>query len=314
MDMNTIPTAAEVRSLFSNHDPDEVWIKATEVIGRINPVYDFSILHTTFDDVMRLFHGAYPGYCAIQTPYHDLPHTLDVFLCAARLSHGVHVSGTALADHEITLILMAALMHDIGYAQRYGEESGSGAQFTQDHINRGVEFMRCYLAEQRLPPVMATALEPMLRSTDHMQDFSQNAFPDERVRLLAQMVGTADLVGQMADRTYLEKLLFLYLEFKEARLGNYQSVYDMLRQTRNFYEVTRRQRLDGEFDRLYTKLAFHFKDALGVEKNYYLEAMEKNIVYLSQAAQLDEAACLAMLKRGGIVEKARTLRRRTNPP
>ena len=30
------------------------------------------------------------------------------------------------------------------------------------------------------------------------------------------MLGTADLIGQMADRYYLEKLLLLYEEFSEA--------------------------------------------------------------------------------------------------
>ena len=31
----------------------------------------------------------------------------------------------------------------------------------------------------------------------------------------------ADLVGQMSDRAYLEKLLFLYYEFKEAGFPGY---------------------------------------------------------------------------------------------
>jgi hypothetical protein len=313
MAISNTPALADIHSLFSNHDPHETWGKAADIIGSINPAYDFSILRTAFDDVMRLFHGTYPGYCAIQTLYHDLPHTLDVFLCAARLTHGVHVSGTVLADHEITLVLISALMHDIGYAQRIEEETGTGAQFTQEHVNRGVKFMQRYLTAQNLPHAWAAPLELMMRSTEHMKDFSKNIFPDERVRLFAQMVGTADLVGQMADRTYLEKLLYLYLEFKEAQLGNYQSLYDMLRRSRNFYEVTRQQRLDADFGSLYTKFASHFKNTMGVENNYYLESMERNMAYLSQAAQLDEVACLAMLKRGGIVEKSRILTTPDNP-
>jgi len=308
METKNTPALAEIHGLFRNHDPDEVWGKAAELIGRISPAYDFSILRAAFDEVMRLFHGACPGYCAIQTLYHDLPHTLDVFLCAARLTHGVHVSGTALADDEITLVLIAALMHDIGYAQRHEEATGTGAQFTQEHVNRGIGFMQCYLNTQRLPPAWAATLELMMRSTEHMKDFSQFVFSDERVRMLAQMVGTADLVGQMADRTYLEKLLYLYLEFKEAKLGNYQGVYDMLQRTKTFYEVTRQQRLDQDFGCLYTKFAFHFSDTMGVEQNYYLESMERNIAYLSQAVRLDEAGCLAMLKRGGIVAKAQALK------
>ncbi len=305
--MKRLPTSSEIRSLFANSNTDEVWAKAVDIVGRISPAYDFAIARTAFDDVMRMFRGEYPGYCAIKTLYHDLPHTLDVFLCAVRLAHGVHISGTPLADNDITRIMVAALMHDIGYAQRHDEDTGSGAQYTRDHVRRGIEFMRRYLIDQCLPSAWAESLEPMMLSTEHMSDFHKINFPDERVRLLGQIVATADLVGQMSDRTYLEKLLFLYLEFKEANLGNYESMLDLLRKTKGFYELTRQKRLDGELEGLYTKLTFHFKDCFGVERNYYLESLERNMDYLSQASQLDEAECLSMFKRGGIVEKAQVL-------
>ena len=305
--MKKTPTPAEIRSLFANGNPDEVWVKVSDIVVRISPAYDFAQARTAFDGVMRLFRGDYPGYCAIRTPYHDLSHTLDVLLCAVRLAHGVHISGTPLTDSDITRIMVAALLHDIGYAQRQGEDSGTGAQYTKDHVRRGVEFMRGYLVDQRLPSVWEAALEAMMLGTDHMSGFRKINFPDGRVRLLGQIVATADLVGQMSARTYLEKLLFLYAEFREANLGGYQSTLELLRNTRNFYESTRAQRLDGELECLYQKLAFHFKDCFGAERNYYLESLEKNMDYLSQAARLDEAGCLSMLKRGGIVEKAHAL-------
>jgi hypothetical protein len=136
--------------------------------------------------------------------------------------------------------------------------------------------------------------------------FSQIDFPVERTRLLGQIVATADLTGQMADRTYLEKLLFLYLEFKEANFGNYQNMYDLLRQTNTFYAHTR-EKLDGAFGGMYAKLSFHFKDVMGVENNYYLESIEKNIAYLDKVVALNEVEYLSMLKRGGIAEKSQAL-------
>jgi len=305
--MKKIPTFSEVHSLFANSNPDEVWIKASEIIVRMNPAYDASLARMVFDDIISLFHGEYPGYCAIKTLYHDLTHTLDVFLCAIRLAHGVHVSGQRLTDNEITQIMIAALMHDIGYAQRHDENTGTGAQYTRDHVRRGVEFMRCYLAARQLPSAWDSPLESMMLSTDHVDEFRKINFSDERVRLLGQVIATADLVGQMSDRTYLEKLLFLYLEFKEANMGNYQSTLELLQKTKSFYELTRQKRLDGELEGLYKKLSFHFKDWFGTERNYYLESLERNMDYLSQATRLDEAECLAMLKRGGIVEKAQVL-------
>jgi hypothetical protein len=300
------PTSAEINNLFANSDSGTVWTKADAILGRINPSYDTSLIKTVFDDVMRLFRGDYPGYSSIKTLYHDKPHTLDVFLCAVRLMHGVQISGTRLTDEEMTLIMMAALMHDLGYSQLGGEEGGTGAQYTQTHVKRGIAFMKKYVAEHHLPENYAIALEPMISGTDPALDFSRIDFSEERTRLLGQIVVTADLTGQMADRTYLEKLLFLYLEFKEARFGNYQNMFDLLRQTKSFYGNTR-AKLDGALGKLYAKLAYHFKEMMGVENNYYLESIEKNIAYLEKVIAQDEAEYLSMLKRGGIAERSQAI-------
>ena len=310
--MENAPTTSEIHSLFTNSNPEEVWAKAADIVRRINPAYDFFFAQTAFDDVVRLFRGEYPSYGAIKTLYHDLPHTLDVFLCAVRLMHGVHLSGCRLADNEMTMIMMAALMHDVGYMQRHGEETGTGAQFTTSHVKRGIEFMQHYIVDQHFPAGLAIPLKFMILCTDPALAISEIDFPDKRTCLLGQIVGTADLTGQMADRTYLEKLLFLYLEFKEAHFGSYQNINDLLYKTQNFYEITR-QKLDGELGGLYAMLSFHFKDWFGVENNYYLEAIEKNIAYLSKVTSLDGEKHLSMLKRGGIVEKSEILMASKNP-
>jgi hypothetical protein len=304
--MRNFPTTAEINTLFANTDPDVVWAKAIDIVSRISPGYDLALARMVFDDVLRLFRGTFPGYGPIKTLYHDLPHTLDVFLCAVRLMHGVHVSGTPLTDDEITQVMIATMMHDIGYAQSLGDETGSGAQHTQSHVKRGIKFMRRYLIKRSYPSGFADRLEPMILCTEIALPFRQINFPDKRSCLLGQIVGTADLTGQMADRIYLEKLLFLYLEFKEANLGNFQSMHDLLRQTENFYVLTKKK-LDEQFDGMYAKLTFHFKDTLGVESNYYMESIEKNIAYLSKVISLDESEYLSMFKRGGIVEKNQTL-------
>jgi hypothetical protein len=303
MGAHRIPTSAEIDSLFANSDPDIVWGKTVFIVRRINPDFDFRMINAIFNDVVSLFHGEYPGYGAIKTLYHDLPHTMDVLLCAVRLMHGIYLSGTSLGDDEITMVLIATLMHDIGYAQPQGEETGTGAQYTRTHVKRGVEFMQRYLAERNIQTGFAVPLEPMIHSTDPALKFSDIVFPDERTRLLGQIVVTADLVGQMADRAYLEKLLFLYLEFKEAHFGDFQSTFDMLRKTRQFYEIIQ-AKLDGPYGGLYANLAFHFKDMQGIGKNYYLDSIEKNIAYLKKVIALDEEEYLSLLKRGGIVEKA----------
>lgn len=304
--MNNAPTSAEIYSLFANSNPDEVWNKASDIVKRINPAFDFLFAKTTFDDVVRLARGEYPGYRPLKALYHNLTHTLDVFLCAVRLLHGVHLSGTPMSDRDITLIMMSTMLHDVGYAQEVGDENGTGAQYTQCHVERSVEFMERYITRHRFPPEFAIFLRPIILCTNPALVIPEIGFPDEHTLLLAQIVASADLAGQMADRTYLEKLMFLYLEFTEANFGGYQSVHDLLRKTVNFYDYTRK-RLDGGLGCIYPKLTLHFKDWFGVENNYYLESIERNIDYLSKITALDEEKYLSMLKRGGIVEEAKPL-------
>jgi hypothetical protein len=304
--MNSIPASAQIRDIFANSDSGTVWTRTRTILGLIDPAYDTSSIQGVFDDVMSLFRGDYPGYSAIRTLYHDKPHTLDVFLCAVRLMHGLRASGTPLSDEEMTLVMMAALMHDIGYAQIDGEKGGSGAQYMQTHVKRAITFMRSYVASRQFPSAYAVSLEPMLHGTDPALTFSQIEFPDERTRLLGKIVATADLTGQMADRNYLERLLFLYLEFKEANFGNYQNMFDLLRRTKAFY-VTIREKLDGPLGKLYTALSYYFRETLGVENNYYLESIEKNMAYLDRVIAQDEAGYLAMLRRAGIAERSQSV-------
>jgi hypothetical protein len=147
------------------------------------------------------------------------------------------------------------------------------------------------------------AVTGMILGTEHNSPFTRIEFGDERARMLARIVATADITGQMADRIYLEKLLFLYLEFKEARFGSYQSMYDLLNQTNRFYEMTR-EKLDGDLGGIYKKFEYHFRDTLGVSNNFYLEAIEKNMAYLSRIVAQDEVEFFSMLKRNGVVEKS----------
>ncbi len=305
--MKNSPTPAEVKDLFSNDDdPVIVWSKVETTIRCVNPDFDFTLLKSIFDDVLRLFRGDYPGYGPIGTLYHDLSHTLEVLICGVRLLHGVHVSGEQLNDEEITLIVIALMLHDVGYAQRKGDENGTGAQFTQTHVQRGIEFMRGYVAERNFPGRVAASLATMILGTEHNRPFARINFEDDRARMLARIVATADITGQMADRIYLEKLLFLYLEFKEAHFGSYRSMYDLLCRTNRFYEMTR-EKLDGALGGIYKNFEFHFRETMGVSNNYYLEAIEKNMAYLSKIVAHDEAELFTMLKRNGVVEKSRML-------
>lgn len=287
-------------------EPSRAWGLAVGVVRSIDPGFDFSLVETVFADVVRLFKGEYPGYRKINTPYHDLTHTLDVFICAVRLMHGAKVAGNALSDEAVVRGLVAMLFHDIGYAQETGDDSGTGAKYTSVHVQRGVEFMRRYFADKGVSEEFLQAVECVIRATDHRQGLSAITFPTEETAFVGRLVGTADLVGQMADRHYLEKLLFLYFEFREAGIGDYHSMQELLRHTTDFYRLTQR-RLDQEFQGVYHLLTQHFKAFCNVKRNFYMESVAKNLAYLDQIIRQDEADYLSMLKRGGIAEQAQQM-------
>lgn len=302
--METTLGMDEMRRLLDSNDPDAVWQQAAQVVQRLRPGHDLKPVAHVYGDVVALFHGHLPGYQEVRTPYHNLAHTLGTFLCTARLLHGAALTGRTPTAADVDCALQAALFHDAGYALRDDEQGGSGGQLTAVHVDRGVEFMRRYLADADEARLMA--LECAIRCTDPRQLPTKTVCQCGQPQLAGFVVGTADLVSQMADREYLERLLFLYYEFVEAGMAQYESVHGLLEGTLDFYQVARK-RVYEELDGVADWLRLHFLDALGVDRNLYVEAMERNMAYLSDVLRHDKDERLAMLKRGGIVEQARRL-------
>ncbi|MFM9913787.1 MAG: HD domain-containing protein [Methylophilaceae bacterium] len=305
--MNPERELSRLHFLFDNDNPDQVWTNAREVIRRISPNYNDAYLSEIFNDVVELFYGDYPDYLRVNTPYHDLRHTMDVFLCALRLMHGMRVNGERFENHEISAVAIAALMHDVGYAQQRGDEAANGAKYTKTHVMRGIEFLRNYVDLQGWSVTWLLNAEAAIHCTNPALKLADIEFENERSLLIAKLVGTADLVGQMADRSYLEKLLFLYFEFKEAGIQDFSSMSEMLQRTHQFYQMTI-QKLNTEFDSYYKHLTSHFVDWFGVESNYYMHSIDKNIDYLEKVLRESGAGgFLNNLKRRGIVNKALVL-------
>jgi hypothetical protein len=118
------------------------------------------------------------------------------------------------------------------------------------------------------------------------------------------MLGSADLLAQMADRTYLEKLLFLYYEFKEAGIGDYESEVDLLQKTSAFYDFIT-QRLKTMLDETDRFMSPHFTSRWGIHANLYHVAIAKQRNYLKQILEIQDSDPRDHLRRGGIVDKIR---------
>src|SRR5213075_2978592 len=85
----------------SNHvnveDPLHVGGSVIGLLAARYPGADLAALSHAFADTQALFRGAYPGYLACDTLYHDLRHTLDVSLASARLIEGYE---RTCAEHD----------------------------------------------------------------------------------------------------------------------------------------------------------------------------------------------------------------------
>ena len=250
--------------------------------------------------VCDLFDGNHPGYRRCRTEYHDLAHTLDTFLAAARLADGRLLSGHPLSAARIELLLIAALFHDTGYIQENCDLTGTGAQYTKSHVARSCTFVKKNASAFLLSETEADAVGDLILFTD--LGFSPDEDLCEEDLVTGQILGTADLIGQMADRTYLEKLLFLYYEFREGGVAGFDTSFDILKKTRLFYAQTS-SRLDTALGRTYSYAQEHFRTRLGVDANLYTEAIARHMSYLQSIIDDENTNFRTKLKRIDIVSR-----------
>lgn len=257
------------------------------------PRTDLEPLNRSFDYFEKLFAGEVPGYYGVDTVYHDRQHTLDITLALARLIVGYERQQEPplkLGAERATVGLIVGLFHDMGYLRRAddGAKLRHGAELTRIHVSRGARFLDDYL-----PTIGLTRWAPVAREIVHFTGyevpFEQIGVSDPLDIKLGHLVGTADMIGQMADRCYLEKCRDrLYPEFvlggmalpvasNGGRKVRYASGLDLLRQTPEFVEETRATRLDGHF-----QSAYRYVEILFDGRNPYMEAIERNLEYLRQ--------------------------------
>jgi hypothetical protein len=249
-------------------------------------------LEDAFDHFEELFAGLVPGYFGVDTVYHDRQHTLDITLALARLIVGYERQQDPtmrLGGERAIVGVITGLFHDVGYLRRTDEaESRNGAEFTRTHVSRGSRFIADYLPVVGLAAWVPVATQ-IVHFTGYEVPFAQINVSDPRDIALGHMLGTADMIAQMADRCYLEKCRDrLYAEFVLGGVAlpiaangglqvKYASGVDLLRQTPDFISEVKGKRLDGEFHSAYRYLEVLFEGG-----NPYMESIERNVNYLRQ--------------------------------
>ncbi len=292
----------QLSRMVNMEDPQSVFDEVRAIALMIFPEFDFKTVHLVFKDIVRLFHGEYPGYRKCNTEYHDLKHTTDTFLAMARLMHGAFVGGENLSGEHVNLGLICALMHDTGYIQTLDNDVGTGAKYTRIDTRRSIVFMDIYIADKGFSKEDFKNFSDIINYTSLSTNINKIQFECQEIELLCKIMGTADLLGQVADRAYLEKLLFLFYEFKEGGVMGYDSELDLLKKTIDFYAMTRK-RFASELDSVNEYMRYHFKVRWNLDRDLYMEAIEKSINYLKFILENHEKDCINHLRRGGIVRR-----------
>jgi hypothetical protein len=293
----------QLSQLVDMTDPEAVLKEVLHLGTLISPGFDQVAFTQTFGDIQRLFDGTYPGYQACNTEYHDFAHTYEVTLAMSRLMHGAFSTGMVFSGQEVQVGMTAALMHDTGYIQETADHAGTGAKYTLIHIARSVEFLReycrrrCSSSEEEMKD-----FADILFCTGLSVKIDEIEFSSDVTAMLGKMLGTADLLGQMADRLYLEKLLFLYREFAEGGLSQFADESDLLQKTVGFYEISL-QRFAREFSGVDRYMIHHFRNRWGKDHDLYRESIQRNIDYLKDILADHRKDITGQLKRGYLVKK-----------
>lgn len=293
--------STHVNDSFFVMTPRKTIDEAHDLLQKMYPNFPINELHMVENDVINLFSGRYPGYRKSTTHYHDLPHTMSVYLAVIRLLHGAFCAREPVSQSTAWNGLMGALFHDVGLIQTADDTIGTGAKYTSGHEKRSMEFVQQYFSrhDRHLPLTDVKVINKTIVCTILSIDPSTIRFPNQEIRTIGFAVGASDLYAQMADRAYLEKLLLLYDEFVEAHIPGYKSPLDLLRGTQNFWDFVVSSRIQEKMNNIGDYFKYHFSTVGQGHENLYLVSIKKNLAYLQQVLNDHEASYHEMLRRTG---------------
>ncbi|MCL7489632.1 MAG: hypothetical protein M8357_15810 [Desulfobulbaceae bacterium] len=263
--------------LTDTDSPAETLAEIKNILLLVDPTLDPSPIEKIFEDIIRLFNGKFPGYKASNTKYHNLEHTCASALASARLIHGMHVQGHVFSRRLIQLCLIGTLFHDTGLIQTEEEVEGTGARHTVGHEDRSIALMGKYLAEKGYSREDIRDCGHIIKCTELFFAMEEIPFASEEVRTMGKIVGTADLIAQMADRNYHEKLPLLFMEFQEAGVQGFETPLELFSKTEEFYRKVARKRMKNELEGISAAALHHFRERWKINRNLYEESIKSNI-------------------------------------
>lgn len=256
--------------------PKDIFEEVKTIVCLMAPDFDFSWINTVYQDIIKLFSGDFVGYRKCNTRYHDLRHTEDCVLAFTRILHGAFLRGHAISIRGVNLGIISALMHDTGYIQQIHDTTGTGGKYTINHIERSIEFSQRYFTIKGFSHEDFIFCKSCLKCTGLEVKIHDIHFISDENELMGKILGVADLIGQMSDGNYLQKLPFLFEEFQEGGIEEFATEWELLQKTPDFWEFTQK-RFASELGNVDRFLKDHFRIRWGIDQDLDRLAVEYNL-------------------------------------
>ena len=268
-------------------EPASVKNEVIAIFKDIFPKKSTSLISESFQIFTDLYSGKIENYNECDVPYHNVEHIMDVTLASARLIYGLKKTKELVLrkivdlDREHALcVIIGSLFHDSGYLTLKSEKPVSnGAVHTKIHVSRSVKVLAWVMDTLSFQNMSRVATEAV-HYTGYERDLTSLDLKDTQEETVGRILGTADLLGQMSDRCYLEKCYYrLFPEFVLGGLHrvNDETIYgspdELMRRTRDFYINYATKRMQNDLG-----YAFHLADSAfdNYNINLYSWYIEKN--------------------------------------
>lgn len=282
----TASTRRDVADIVNLGDAAAVMAEVYSILARCWPDADWQPLDPLGELFRQLYEGRHPDYRGCEVGYHNAEHVLDVTLAMARLLAGRELRwgpSWSLGPDFALAGIACALLHDSGYLRRRADNRhGTGGAYTRTHVARGAA-----LIAAQLPAAGLESLAPLCSRLIHFTNCTRSPatvrVASDAERQLGGLLGTADLLAQLAAPDYLEKCRQeLYDEFEASGFAGkdgcaythdlaYLSRDDLMRRTPDFIHRVAGPRIEHDFAG-----AYHYASVWFGGRNHYLDAIVAN--------------------------------------
>ena len=268
-------------SIFESGNTTDLFDEILVLLQAIAPQLNMDRLCKVHDDVAELFAESRLGTPNNIGSYHNLRHTRSVVLATARLFHGLYHEQVAVSDELLFQGLLSAYFHDLGLLKQPVDQK-NGRQSIFYHESQSIHILDDYLKKNNLPQKYSTNCASIIYSTSLKWAPGRNIGIDKQLELCCQVVATADILAQMADRYYVESLPLLFEEQRDCGITDHESALDLLRETTHFHEQIVKKRLEVTLGNLVPSMQTHFRIRWDIDKNLYAENIDLNLNYLKE--------------------------------